>query len=200
MRQVIEDQESAPSERMPDESNVLNELILQIGKPLGPTVEEVERVRQFPMRDYSETVRKYDELLVCLKDRMRCVLSPQFRSKCNRINVDSETTAQVSKQLHPTVEQANTSRQLEKHVDTSIQTLMESLNVSGSSEASEGSDDSSSPNTVPVFFKPFTGRPRSEPKENTERESRGSGRLNRIYCHDSSPYAYRGPFQVRDYM
>jgi hypothetical protein len=82
MRHVIEDQARAPSERIPDESKVLNELILQIGKPLGPTPEEIERVRQFPMRDYSETVRKYDELLACLKDRMRCVLNSPYRLKC----------------------------------------------------------------------------------------------------------------------
>jgi hypothetical protein len=118
----------------------------------------------------------------------------------NWINVDSETTAPVSKRFHPTIEQANKSRQLEKNVDASIQTLMESLKFSDTSEGSELSDDSSSPDNVPVFFKPFAGKPRSDSKENSERESRGSGRLNRIYCHDSSPYVYRSSFQVRDYM
>jgi hypothetical protein len=82
MKHVIEDQARAPSERIPDESKVLNELILQIGKPLGPTPVEIERVRQFPMRDYFETVRKYDELLAYLKDRMRCVHNSPYRSKC----------------------------------------------------------------------------------------------------------------------
>lgn len=73
IQQVVEDQKMAPSERLPEEQKVLDELLVQIGKPLGPTAEEVERIRQFPDRDYSETVRKYEALLSLLKDRMRYV-------------------------------------------------------------------------------------------------------------------------------
>lgn len=73
MRQSIESQKKAPSERLPSEKKVLDELLVQIGKPLGPTIEEVERIRQFPDRNYSETVQKYEDLLCHLKQRMRYV-------------------------------------------------------------------------------------------------------------------------------
>lgn len=73
MRQAIADRARAPSETMPEEKRVLNELRIQIGRPLGPTPEEVERFRLFPMRDYHEIVRKYEELLSSLKNRMRYV-------------------------------------------------------------------------------------------------------------------------------
>ncbi len=82
MRHVVEDSREAPSERLPDEQQVLNELLVQVGKPLGPTADEVERIRQFPNRDYSETVRKYNDLLSHLKKRMRYIYSPLVVSIC----------------------------------------------------------------------------------------------------------------------
>lgn len=80
MKQMIKDQARAPSERLPEEIKVQNELLIQIGKPLGPTPEEVERIRLFPMRNYSQTVAKYEELLTCLKDRMKYELSSLLRT------------------------------------------------------------------------------------------------------------------------
>jgi hypothetical protein len=73
MAQVIKDRAKALSETMPEENKILNELRIQIGKPLGPTPAEVERFRLFPTRDYPEVVRKYEELLLSLKGRMRYV-------------------------------------------------------------------------------------------------------------------------------
>lgn len=75
VRQAVEDHKIAPSERLRDEKKVLDELIVQIGKPLGPTMEEIERIRQFPNHNYSETVRKYEDLLSHLKERMRYALT-----------------------------------------------------------------------------------------------------------------------------
>jgi hypothetical protein len=75
MRQVIEGQNMAPSERLPEEKKVLDELLVQIGRPLGPTMEEVERIRKFSYRDYAEAVQKYEDLLRHLKQRMRYISS-----------------------------------------------------------------------------------------------------------------------------
>jgi hypothetical protein len=72
-RQVVEGQNMAPSERLPEEKKVLDELLVQIGRPLGPTMEEVERIRRFPDRNYTETVQKYEDLLRHLKQRMRYI-------------------------------------------------------------------------------------------------------------------------------
>lgn len=73
MRQAVENQKQAPTERLPSEQKVLDELLVQVGRPIGPTAEEIERIQQFPNRDYSKTVQKYEELLSHLKERMRYV-------------------------------------------------------------------------------------------------------------------------------
>jgi len=69
----------ALSERFPEEKKVLDRLLVQTGKPLGPTMEEVERIRQFPNRNYAETVQKYEDLLCHLKQRMWDIFHSNFR-------------------------------------------------------------------------------------------------------------------------
>jgi hypothetical protein len=47
----------------------------------------------------------------------------------------------------------------------------------------------------PVSYRLFAGRRRNTPQRDLD-DTRGSGRLNRLYCHDASPYVYREPFRI----
>ncbi|KAK9777102.1 putative DUF3854 domain-containing protein [Seiridium cardinale] len=179
LQQTVESQRTAPSERLPEEQEVLDEPLVQIGKTIGPTMEEVERIQQFPNHDYPETVKRYKALLDSLKQRM------------------SETTAPVDRMPYPTIEQAKNSRQLSRNVDTLTQKLIDSFQQSDDREAFRTQHFFGSAPDDPVFYKPFIGK-RRKPVECDTRDIRGSGRLDRIYCHDSSPYVYRGPYKLVD--
>jgi hypothetical protein len=117
---------------------------------------------------------------------------------CNTdLKYPSETTAPVDKTLHPSIEQAKKSRQPTKNFDTSNETLMETLQLSDHPQVVGAQDPSVLFDDKPVFYRRFAGRQRS-PRERDVDDIRGSGRLNRLYCHDSSPYVYRGPFRLVD--
>ncbi|OIW29075.1 hypothetical protein CONLIGDRAFT_645214 [Coniochaeta ligniaria NRRL 30616] len=184
MPQIVADQKSAPSERLPEEQKVLDELLVQIGRSIGPTAEEIERIRQFPNRDYSETVRKYEELLSQLEERMRL----------------RETTAPVDKTPHPTVlERAENPQSPTKILDSYVaQDLMASLQLSDDNLTPRDTQKILSPSPTPekpTFYRRFAGKHRP-PQERDVDDVRGSGRLNRLYCHDASPYVYRGTFRL----
>jgi len=75
----------------------------------------------------------------------------------------------------------------------SVQALLESL--SDNSQDSSAHVPSSSHLENPVFYRRFAGRRRNSPEPNVD-DIRGSGRLNRLYCHDSSHYVCGGPFHL----
>lgn len=79
----------------------------------------------------------------------------------------------------------------------SVQALVESL-PDNSHASSAHVQPSSSHLEKPVFYRRFAGRRRKSPPERDVDDVRGSGRLNRVYCHDASPYVYRGPFSLVD--
>jgi hypothetical protein len=193
VRQVVESQEMAPSERLPKEKKVLDELLVQIGKPLGPTIEEVERMRKFPNRNYSETVAKYEDLLCHLKQRMR--YNFYIKLLGHLTNSFSATTAPVDQTPHSTIKQAKNTQQQTRNLDVSVQALVESL--SDNSHVSRAYVPSSSRLEKPVFYRRFASRRRNSPERDVH-DIRGSGRLDRLYCHDSSPYVYRETFHLID--
>ena len=55
---------------LPEERVILDELMIQIGRPLGPTNEELERIQQFRQRNYTKTLRTYEAFLADLRERM----------------------------------------------------------------------------------------------------------------------------------
>lgn len=194
MPQSVETQSEAPSERLPEEEKIRNELVMQIGKPIGPTAEEIQRIKQFPSRNYSEIVEKYEELLTCLKERMRYVIYglPKHLTK-----LSSETTEPVDKILHPTITKATDSRQMASNGDAARSNVMDFAKIPDGGQASHEYISSSSLSDKPVFYRVFADR-QINPQERDEDDIRGSGRLNRLYCHDASPYVYRGPFRIED--
>lgn len=111
----------------------------------------------------------------------------------------SASTAPVSKALHSTVEQSNASRHPTGDLETSTQALLTSLALPTEGEIPDPHEASaSSDNNKPVFFRPYAGRTKLLSTEPSERDNRISGRLNRLYCHDASPYVYRGPYNLKD--
>lgn len=100
----------------------------------------------------------------------------------------------VDKTTHRTIKQAKHSHQLTRNLDPSTEVLIGCLQRSDDSQASGAHVTFSSFLEEPVFCRRFAGRQR-EPKERV-RNTQISGRLDRLYCHDSSPYVHRGPFRI----
>lgn len=73
---------------------------------------------------------------------------------------------------------------------------MESLQISDVGEALGAKAPRLSPSDQnPIFYRRFAGH-EPQPRDRNIDDIRVSKRLDRLYCHDASPYVYRGPFQL----
>lgn len=110
-----------------------------IGIPIGPTAEEIERIQQFPNRNYSETVRRYEELLAELEVRMR------------------ETTVSAEQTPHSTPTKHSKSHRTPRTI--------KHFPASGTPKVSL----TRTPHERPTFYRPYVGNRRLLPKhkENT---------------------------------